>query len=401
METQYRFSTSTKSLHIINRKCLEYNYAKRIQEISSLYQLPKFDCLRLFQNNTAYLEEAILRRNNITSDISDDYYLNVTTDCHDFQLSRGYIMSSLTQEEEEFPIAYTIMAYKDSEMVERLLRAIYRPQNYYCIHVDLKSSESFYSAISAISQCFPNVFLASKRIEVIWGLFSVLEPELICMKELSRYKKWKYFINLTGQMFPLKTNYQIVKILKAFRGANSINGTIKYAYPTRWKGKTPPRGIRLLKGSVHIAANRDFVNYVLHNETAKEFLEWNKDTFVPDETFFSSLNYNPQLGIKGTYKGDPDDVHEYVARYTIWGSTFKLCAGKFVRGVCILSSGDLPRLGQAKELFANKFYLHEDRLAIGCLEEKIFNDTRDVYMGVKVVNTSFYERLNFVQDQVE
>ncbi|XP_059156034.1 beta-1,3-galactosyl-O-glycosyl-glycoprotein beta-1,6-N-acetylglucosaminyltransferase-like [Physella acuta] len=136
-------------------------------------------------------------------------------------------MSSLTLEEEEFPIAYTIMAYKDSEMVERLLRAIYRPQNYYCIHVDLKSEESFYSAISAISQCFHNVFLTTRRISVRWGRFSVLEPELICMKELSRYKKWKYFINLTGQEFPLKTNYQIVKILKAFRGANSINGTIK------------------------------------------------------------------------------------------------------------------------------------------------------------------------------
>ncbi|XP_059156046.1 beta-1,3-galactosyl-O-glycosyl-glycoprotein beta-1,6-N-acetylglucosaminyltransferase-like [Physella acuta] len=316
-------------------------------------------------------------------------------------MSRGYIMSSLTLEEEEFPIAYTIMAYTHSEMVERLLRAIYRPQNYYCIHVDKKAPEKFYLAISAIVQCFPNVFLTSRRIDVVWGLFSVLEPELICMKELSRYKKWKYFINLTGQMFPLKTNYQIVKILKAFRGANSINGTIKYVYEERWMGKAPPMGIRLLKGSLHIAANRDFVNYVLYNDTAKKFLEWTKDTEIPDETFFSSLNYNPQLGIKGTFKGDPDDVHEYVARYTIWIMTKKLCAGKFVRHVCILSTGDLPRLGQAKELFANKFYLHEDRLVIGCLEEKIYNDTRDVYMGVKDVNTSFYERLNFVQHQVE
>lgn len=66
-----------------------------------------------------------------------------------------------------------------------------------------------------------------------------------------------------------------------------------------------------------------------------------------------------------------------------------------------LSTGDLPRLGQAKELFANKFYLHEDRLVIGCLEEKIFNDTRDKYLGVRDFNTSFYEHLNFVQDQVE
>ncbi|XP_059168174.1 beta-1,3-galactosyl-O-glycosyl-glycoprotein beta-1,6-N-acetylglucosaminyltransferase-like [Physella acuta] len=341
-------------------------------------------------------------RRNITSKYSNDYYLTVTTDCHNFQMSRGYIRSTLTREEEEFPIAYTIMAYKDSEMVERLLRAIYRPQNYYCIHVDKKAPEGFYLTISAIAQCFPNVFLTSKRIDVKWGQFSVLEPEIICMRELFRYKKWKYFINLTGQEFPLKTNYEIVKILKAFRGANSINGTIKYAYSSRWRGKKPPDGIRLVKGSVHIVANRDFVRFVLYNGVAYKFQSWTKGTEIPDETFFPSLNFNPQLGLKGTYKGNPDDVYEFIARYKIWSNTTgDVCDGVFVRGICILGTGDLPRLGQAKELFANKFYLHEDRLAIGCLEEKIFNDTRDVYMGVKVVNTSFYERLNFVQHQVE
>ena len=36
--------------------------------------------------------------------------------------------------------------------------------------------------------------------------------------------KWRYFINLTGQEFPLKTNKELVKILKAYRGANDIMG---------------------------------------------------------------------------------------------------------------------------------------------------------------------------------
>jgi hypothetical protein len=38
-----------------------------------------------------------------------------------------------------------------------------------------------------------------------------------------KYKKWKYFINLTGQEFPLKTNQEIVKILKSYKGANDVN----------------------------------------------------------------------------------------------------------------------------------------------------------------------------------
>ena len=43
---------------------------------------------------------------------------------------------------------------------------------------------------------------------------------------MSLSRKWRYFINLTGQEFPLKTNWDIVKILKVLRGANNIEGTI-------------------------------------------------------------------------------------------------------------------------------------------------------------------------------
>lgn len=65
-----------------------------------------------------------------------------------------------------------------------------------------------------------------------------------------------------------------------------------------------------------------------------------------------------------------------------------------------MSTGDLPLLGKAKHYFANKFYLSEDRVVIGCLEEKIFNDTRDEYMGVKTFDTSYYANLSFVKNKV-
>ena len=47
------------------------------------------------------------------------------------------------------------------------------------------------------------------------------------MEELWSHKKWKYFINLTGQEFPLKTNLELVRILTAYNGANDLEGTIK------------------------------------------------------------------------------------------------------------------------------------------------------------------------------
>ena len=36
--------------------------------------------------------------------------------------------------------------------------------------------------------------------------------------------KWKYLINLASQAFPMKTNEELVQILKIFNGSNDIAG---------------------------------------------------------------------------------------------------------------------------------------------------------------------------------
>ena len=37
----------------------------------------------------------------------------------------------------------------------------------------------------------------------------------------------RYFINLTGQEYPLKTNGELVEILKTLNGSNIIHGNLK------------------------------------------------------------------------------------------------------------------------------------------------------------------------------
>ncbi|GFS01556.1 beta-1,3-galactosyl-O-glycosyl-glycoprotein beta-1,6-N-acetylglucosaminyltransferase [Elysia marginata] len=353
--------------------------------------------------------------------LTNQWYINATKDCQAFKRTRGYIMSPLTREEGEFPIAFSIVAFKDVEMVERLLRIVYRPQNRYCIHVDSKADAEFYSALKAVAACFPgNVRMSSRRVDVRWGTFTVLEPELICMQDLwdmdnnfnlnagtsqnsvrneqQNKKKWKYFINLTGQEFPLKTNFELVQILKTFKGANHEEGTRKRADSGRWPS-TPPHGIIPTKGGVHTLLNRATVDFILHNEKAADFIDWLRSTGIPDETLFASINYNPQLNIPGTYNGNKMENIEPLTRYKMWYG-HNCYSGQTVRGVCILSTGDLHRLGEAPHLFANKFYLHQDRVVIGCLEEKLFNDTRDEYLGTKIFNTTFYAQQEFVKHQV-
>ncbi|KAH9514866.1 Beta-1,3-galactosyl-O-glycosyl-glycoprotein beta-1,6-N-acetylglucosaminyltransferase [Bulinus truncatus] len=404
---EYQLTNGLKEAILNERhiKCKETN----LDLIEDKFHVSEVKCSKIFSGDHKELDYA----KNFTKTInrgllSEQFYLNLTTNCELFQRQRGYITCPLTSEEDDFPIAFSMLVYKDVEMVERLLRSIYRPQNYYCIHVDRKSDENFMNAVSSIASCFENVFLIPREISVHWGQFSVLEPELMCMKQLWRYGKWKYFINLTGQEFPLKTNRELVQILTAYKGANDVDGTIKRADSWRWGSIPPPHNLTILKGSVHIAVNRHFVDYILHSPKAKDLLGWVNKTVVPDETFFTMLNHNPQLGIKGTYKGipetEPDNstVKPFLVRFKNWRiPSFQYpCAGRTVRDICILTIGDLPILGKAKHLFANKFFLWEDPIVIGCLEEMIFNNTRDEFKGDKQFNATYYSQLGFVLNQV-
>ncbi|XP_041347186.1 beta-1,3-galactosyl-O-glycosyl-glycoprotein beta-1,6-N-acetylglucosaminyltransferase-like, partial [Gigantopelta aegis] len=152
----------------------------------------------------------------------------------------------------------------------------------------------------------------------------------------------------------------------------------------RWeKAGKPPHNIRPVKGSVHIVASRGFVDYLLHNQTSKDLLEWVQKTKIPDETYFSTLNHNPHLGVPGSYKGEPE--RRTLSRFKNWGSL--PCAGKFVRSVCVLGLGDLPLLAKAKEFFANKFHLDFEPYALDCIEEWHYNRTRDEYLAPTQMET--------------
>lgn len=189
--------------------------------------LQNISCPALFQGNKSELSRAKdYMRKHKRIPVTEDDYLNMTENCDNFRRDRGYIMKPLSQEEYDFPIAYSILMYRDVEQMERLLRAIYMPQNFYCIHIDLNADDAIHMAMRAIVRCFPNVFVASRLESVFWGHISIIYAEMNCLRDLLKYK-WKYFINLTGQMFPLHTNRELVKILTLYDGANDIEGTYK------------------------------------------------------------------------------------------------------------------------------------------------------------------------------
>ena len=156
--------------------------------------------------------------------MQDSGYIFNETLCDFYKSIAGFDRINVDEIEKTFPIAYAILIYNHAEQFHRLLRMIWRPQNYYCIHIDSKSEESFKKAIKSIVNCFDNVFISSKSEAIYWGHFSMLNAELICMKDLiKKSHKWKYLIHMSGNQFPLRTNYEMVQILKMYNGSNDIS----------------------------------------------------------------------------------------------------------------------------------------------------------------------------------
>lgn len=383
-----------------------------IQNVHELYHIPKVEftdlvnCASLLQGDARELdraEDAMKVRPKIPVD--EDQYLDWTRDCERFKKIRGYVRVPLSEEEADYPLAFSLAVYRDVEQAERLLRAIYQPQNLYCIHVDTKSPLLFHQAVLSIARCFDNVWVSTNISKVKWGDISVILPEINCMRDLLKYfrGKYKYFINLTGQEFPLRTNLELVWIAKIFNGSNDIAGSssrmdlerVEYTWTHRWsktyqqtifyntyQSKSPyPVPLKFFKGELHALFSRRFTEYLIESEHGRKYLEWCWDTGHPSEHYWNTLNYNRHLGAPGGYEGPLEAAENYsthpIVRAKNWVGLYDElpCSGKVLRGICVYGVRDAPQLAQRPELFANKFNLTFDYLGLDCLEERHRNRT--------------------------
>jgi len=299
---------------------------------SILDEINAFRCDKLLVNDPAEVQSAIsfLERHNHTFQRqNDDSYIVFTRDCDRFKTTQGYILQPVTKEENAFPLAYSILFHRNVEQLERLLRAIYRPQNQYCIHVDKKTPKHVLNAVQQISSCFPNVFLTSQQETVIYASSTRLLADIRCMKDLvKRDTKWNYLLNFASSEFPIMTNHQLVQILKQFNGSNDIHETVSTMDDSRFRKKhltyidpetytghiihtdedkdPPPHGLIITKGNAYNVFSRAFVQWVLTNKFARDLLAWSLDTLTPDEHYWATLNNlhsNPFLKTPGGYYG--------------------------------------------------------------------------------------------------
>ncbi|XP_077995884.1 N-acetyllactosaminide beta-1,6-N-acetylglucosaminyl-transferase-like [Glandiceps talaboti] len=323
-----------------------------------------------------------MRKRRVTH---DSEFLRLTDNCTDFKTFRGYHLKPLSNEEANFPIAYGIYVYKSAHQVEQLLRTIYMPQNYYCIHVDAKAPKLLHSALTDVAGCFDNVFVVPDPVLVPYRSIGLLEAEKKCIKLLLQFDSWKYYINLAGQEFPLRTNLEIVRILQLMKDKSDV-GSIPSVASYRQdfvhvienghllmtderRSAIPPHNLILYYGEAHVILSRAFVKFMTENYKALSLLKWLNGTDTPEEHFYSTLNRLPEA--PGSFSS-----HSWsLARAKLWDNTASnggvRCHGKYIHDICILTTGDLPWLLRQPFIFANKFHVDFDPLALDCLEEII------------------------------
>ena len=148
----------------------------------------------------------------------------------------------------------------------------------------------------------------------------------------------------------------------------------------------------LFAGSAYFLFSKQAVDFILSDKNVKQYLEWSKDSWSPDESIWATLSRYHRL--PGSYsshsKFEFNEVHTRT-RLVKWAGLdrvgdhsgyafnnnqqvvkkvpmYETCHGSWLRGVCVFGALDLPWLIGSRHWFGNKFDPKVDSVAIDCLD---------------------------------
>ncbi len=208
-------------------------------------------------------------------------------------------------------IAYFLLVHRYPEQFKRLFKAIYDPRNHYLVHIDKSSGAELDADIRAFVAGYRNAaVLKGKR--ALWGGYSLVDAELRGMAELLCMDvNWEYFINLSGQDFPLKSQRQIMRFLSGSRGKEFIKAedqyltrpdtmsrVRKYVIETNNRifrtilSRPFLKGVTPYIGNQWMIVSRRFCHFVVHAPQVARYKAFYKNTFIADEGFFQTVMMN-------------------------------------------------------------------------------------------------------------
>ena len=357
------------------------------------------NCSKLFNRSLHDVITTIANNRNWKSGSTDLDILRMTSNCS--QVAQ-YFENNLyvTKLERSFPVAYNFLVYNSSQQILRLLRYLYRPTNFYCIHPDKKSSPTFMLIFQNIATCLDNVIIPNQLKDVRWGEPSIIDAQMTCLEDLVRLRsglsednKWHYVINLCGKELPLTTTHEIASRLSRLNGQSAVGawqvvpgepGALTWK---RLRGHTSiPYNLSLYKSWTYMAISYDFAHFLLTNQIAIHLRQFFESTSIPEEVFYATAYMIP--GVPGGYDPvAPVQVDFNVTQY-FWHGTESSrqyhCSGKFVHYICIVASGDLKEIMRVSEngekaLFHNKYFMELDHTVMDCMEERAVAKNRQEF----------------------
>ncbi len=208
-------------------------------------------------------------------------------------------------------IAYMILVHRFPEQFKRLFKAIYDADNCYLIHIDKKADKVIHEAVEAFLKPYTNVFIFKSQ-NVIWGGYSMVQAELDGMNFLLNTKiEWDYFVNLSGQDFPLRSQKIIREFLSRSKGKNFIKvadqkvnrpdtmNRIEYYFEEvndkmslqKFRRKYLDNVTPYIGGQ-WMMLTRDCCSFICNSTEVKKFEDYYKNTLIADESFFQTVLMN-------------------------------------------------------------------------------------------------------------
>lgn len=258
-------------------------------------------------------------------------------------------------------IAYLILVHRYPAQFKRLFKSIYHPDNHYMIHVDKRSGMELKNEIQNFLSEYPNASMLKSE-KAIWGGYSLVDAELRGIEELlKKGLKWDFFINLSAQDFPLKSQAYIQNFLGSHLGKDflKVANQLKVRPDTmhRVEDYFTESGDQVITESVTKRAflknvtpyignqwmilSRKFCEFLTHSPEVDRFKEFYRHTLIADEGFFQTVIMNTSY--KSTIVNDDKRAIDWVPMGTI-----KLRPRDF-------TAKDANFLMNSHDLFARKF----------------------------------------------
>jgi hypothetical protein len=264
------------------------------------------------------------------------------------------------KETKHVTIAYLILVHHCLKQFKRLFKAIYHPENHYLIHLDKKTEINTYKNIKKFIADFSNTNILERE-TVVWGGYSMVKAELNGMKYLLNLNvQWDFFVNLSGQDYPLKSQEIIREYLTKNKESNfmkivnqlivrpeTMNRIENYFLETDKGFCGIPYKRAYLKdvipyiGGQWMILTRRCCEFICNSGETKKFEEYYLNTFIADESFFQTVLMNTSF--KGKIINDDK-------RAIIW-----IPSGNIKLRPKTLREEDIKFLLEGNNLFARKF----------------------------------------------